>query len=437
VLIGCLLGLILTALRCAPYVEKLERLDYARRDARPAPSCDQSAAMKYATPLSAGPYEADVVICAKSRVGTLAQMVSPNGRSAAGEAEDRRLIVTDYAGTTETHTYPTRIEAFDQSFGRSHVVASAFGWDANSNSVYAVRQEVTERGGWPTTPKQAIRVSNERHLNELPPLIHAAGPLDAIMWIDHGLALAQFGTKGDYYRPKRINPEPTLAIVDALHGKVLDAIPIRSLGGEVEPKQARPPQVGDVSAVRLADGRIRVLLLREEGWLIWTRGQKPSRLPALSLDQRYIKVTLTPDGEHVLVASALPTRTICPRVPPCEVGPVVEGTVAELRELRSGKTLWSISGKDQWGTSVMAPAISPNGRFALVKLPAVVGREPSIALVSMGDGGTLQLFPGYGNSDTGAGFTQEGRMWTSSPNDSRIYRSRKTSFETVTSFLWN
>jgi hypothetical protein len=57
-------------------------------------------------------------------------------------------------------------------------------------------------------------------------LKNVAGRLDGIRWVGGGgLALAEFGTKGHYYRPEHDDPTPSLAIVDGRRGRVLQNCP--------------------------------------------------------------------------------------------------------------------------------------------------------------------------------------------------------------------
>lgn len=105
----------------------------------------------------------------------------------------------------------------------------AYAW-GDRGIVWGVEQETAKPSGFAIGPLRPVRALSNGRLERLPALTHPAGTLDGMLWAGRqGLALAQFGTAGGYYRPQRSNPDPTLAFVDAGRGKVLQAASLRSV----------------------------------------------------------------------------------------------------------------------------------------------------------------------------------------------------------------
>src|SRR3546814_20979345 len=82
-----------------------------------------------------------------------------------------------------------------------------------------------------------------------------------MLWVGNsGLALAEFGTKGNYYRPEHDDPTPTLGIVDGRRGKVLQTVPM-PLSQNGKP----PTLVGDIDARLDRQGKIFALFVLNGG----------------------------------------------------------------------------------------------------------------------------------------------------------------------------
>ena len=85
-----------------------------------------------------------------------------------------------------------------------------------------------------------------------------------------------------------------------------------------------------------------------------------------------------------------------------------------LYDLDTGRPVWNVRTGSEWLAYPLAPAISPDGRFALVQVAYGSG-GPQLALVSMRDGETIQrlpIFPMRGPADVG--YANGGRtIWIS------------------------
>jgi hypothetical protein len=100
-----------------------------------------------------------------------------------------------------------------------------------------------------------VRTVQQGEIEPLPELHHAAGPLDALLWAGgDGLAVAQFGTRGGFYRPEHDDPNPTFAIVDARRGIVLDTLPFDA----IEPLRGRNRQAAQYILIPKQNG-VRVM----------------------------------------------------------------------------------------------------------------------------------------------------------------------------------
>src|SRR3546814_3659185 len=107
--------------------------------------------------------------------------------------------------------------------------APPFVWRNDSKAILGVRQDTMRPSGFALGPLSPIEIPNDGEPHPLPLLKDVAGGLDGMLWVGNsGLALAEFGTKGKYYRPQHDDPTPTLRIVDGRRGKVLQTVPMRS-----------------------------------------------------------------------------------------------------------------------------------------------------------------------------------------------------------------
>jgi hypothetical protein len=245
----------------------------------------------------------------------------------------------------------------------------------------------------------------------LPALQHAAGPLDALLWADgDGLAVAQFGTRGDYYRPPHGDENPSFAIVDVRRGLVRDTLAFAAIEAWKDrgDRISSTSFVKDAAATKLQSGKVQVLL-RVRQWVVWTEGQSPYVIPDPYAADFGTRVVMTPDGSRILVGRQLRTEGafICERRPDCSrPGRPVEGVLAAMHDLATGRLLWRIRATVTTDHKFPTPAISPDARFALVGL-VPDGAGPQIALVKLEDGSIVQIIPAPGGEYT-MGFARAG-----------------------------
>jgi hypothetical protein len=256
------------------------------------------------------------------------------------------------------------------------------------------------------------------------------GTLDGLLWAGgDGLAVAQFGTRGASYQPAHDDPNPTFAIVDALSGRVLDALPFSAI--EPQPLQSRfgPPQtvVKQPRAAILPDGRVRLLFRAGPQWIVWTQGQRPVVLPdpyPYGIEMPPSHLVLSPDGSRVLIGRHLRTHGgIHIRGQGTIPGKPVEGVLAALHDVDTGRELWTMRATAVHDFGFPAPSISPDGRTALVGLMPTEGIPP-IGLISAQDGKILQTLPAPGRTYA-MGFARGGRaVWTNADELTALYEFR-------------
>jgi hypothetical protein len=172
-----------------------------------------------------------------------------------------------------------------------------FAWSADSGSLLGVRQS-TGPGGWAHGPLVPVVISEGAQPQDLPTVTHPAGPLDGLLWVgSDGLAVAEFGAKGGYYRPEHADPEPTIALIDARQGKVLQSIGFPG----AESALARI-QVIDARLDR--EGRVHAVLTFDNHWYEWRQGEQ---LRPLWLDVATWRrpFALSPDLGTLLVVHGL------------------------------------------------------------------------------------------------------------------------------------
>jgi hypothetical protein len=271
-----------------------------------------------------------------------------------------------------------------------------------------------------------VRTTENGALELLPQLQHDAGPLDALLWAGGaGLAVAEFGTRGGFYRPEHDDPTPTFAIIDAQRGLLLDALPFDAIEPLRKLVQGAAPYalVKNAAATTLPDGRVRVLLSVGQ-WIVWTQGEAPRILPDPYAGESHSRMVLSPDGSRILVGRMLRTDGgFCGRVGGCLPGRPVEGVLAALHDLKTGREIWALRATAIADFEFPSPAISPDGRYAMVGLmPGDV--RPLIALISMNDGKTVQTLPAPGGAYA-MGFANEGRTaWTHAYGVTALYDLR-------------
>jgi hypothetical protein len=356
-----------------------------------------------------------------SPFGATPPSVSPDGGSIAGYGLGLGLFAGRIEPAAKFTTWPVALESGASRPGPEAKATSAFLWDRRSRMLWTALQDHRKPGGWATGPMRPAQALPDGRLRMLPALASPSGSLDAMLWINgDGLALAQFGTRGAYYRPEQPNPTPTVAFVDAARGRILDEAPLSRIVPELRPDSPPSVQLLTAAATRPPHGKPRALFRTASSWVVWTQGDPPRRLSDPYLGER-VDLTLSPDGRKVLVGRRLPTSSMCTRDGKCEVGPRVEGVVAALHDLSTGARLWTVTGEDVWGSATLDPAFSPDGRWLLIGLPRVDG-ETDVAVVSVADGKVLQRLGSRGTTRYAMGFTASGReAWISAGGATAFY----------------
>lgn len=265
--------------------------------------------------------------------------------------------------------------------------------------------------------------------SDLPELHHNSGPLDGLQWIGgKGLALAQFGTKGGYYRPDHADPSPTYAIVDGQKGKIRAILPLSAIpefAGQTERDVFRF-STAVATATTLPNGKVRAVLQygplsAEPGFrIVWTEGLQPLMWRDYEDNRSDSSIVLSPDGSKLLVNLVLQPNGMqvfdCDRgrnyIRECSPPPTpVTGTIAELIDLKTQKGIWQVPARATvfWSQRTN-PAISPDGRFALVEMPSD-DNQRIIGLISMADGKLLEQFAGShtGSMPIDFGFMTDGK----------------------------
>jgi hypothetical protein len=345
-------------------------------------------------------------------------LFSPDGKSIAyrgGSAE--RVVVGRLEPTKLNLTSFPLNQPPGEAPRLQHKQDFIFGWAADSRSILTGSYDIDSPSSFRTSPLTLERIFvDSGEVQPLPKLEHQAGPLDELLLANSdGLALARFGTKGNYYKPEHKDPAPTLAIVDVFKGGIRESFRM-------------PGLPASVWATTLKDGRIKALLNDGTKWLIWTQGQKPELIPNLDkgMFEPYYNpfkthIALAPDGSSALVTDSLqPAGIVCLRIGGCTKGTPVEGVLASLHDLGTG-AIWNIRATVEDAQYYPVPAISPDGRYALIGL-VPPNYTQGIGLVSMQDGRIVQTIPWrLGLNDT-IGFSQAGRMvWFQSGAVTALY----------------
>jgi len=331
----------------------------------------------------------------------------------------------------------------------SGAAPDAIAWSVDSGALWSVRQAVNP-SGFAITGLTPIKLGLDGSIHDLPLLRHAAGPLDGIMWVGgEGKAVALFGWRGGYYKPEHDDPEPTLAIIDASTGKILDSLPVRTIPTFKDrlPAYGVTHSIGSATGAILPDGRVRTVLHmnrwteRPQGgsnkrediirhtdfWLEWTQGEAPQEWRDSYASDWLKPAVLSADGSRLLVMRELQPNGVqvfdcddCKVTPPTPV----TGTIAELIDVVTRRALWTLPATaTQFWSQRTPPAISPDGRYGLFQLPPSDMRRP-IALVDMRNGRIIQtIAPSMvGSYADSFGFTKEGkRVWVATANVVRIY----------------
>ena len=153
--------------------------------------------------------------------------------------------------------------------------------------------------------------------------------------------------------------------------------------------------IRDMAVTTLPDGRLRAALA-ERDLVFWTQGERPRRFANAFEGARTPLMRFTPDGAGLLAVRPLQTvgGTSCRHAGMgCGPGRPVEGVLAALHDVRTGAVRWRIRARVISDEGFPMPAISPDGRFALIGLPRTEGAGRRLALVRMTDGRIVQELP--------------------------------------------
>jgi hypothetical protein len=198
-------------------------------------------------------------------------LFSPDGRSIAYRGGLAERVVVGRLEPTKLNltSFPLK-QPPGEAPRIQHKQDFIFGWAADSRSILTGSYDIDSPSAFRTSPLTLERIFvDSGEVQPLPKLEHQAGPLDELLLANSdGLALAHFGTKGNYYKPEHKDPAPTLAIVDVFKGGIRESFRM-------------PGLPASVWATTLKDGRIKALLNDGTKWLIWTQGQKPELIPNL------------------------------------------------------------------------------------------------------------------------------------------------------------
>lgn len=397
------------------------------------------------------------VTCASfspSSFGTSEGLVSPDGKKVVRwhRGSPAPVEVADLRTASNVLHYPNRVtfRSFGPAIGGFGAVPDTLAWSTDSSSLWTVRQDTVSPSGFAKSGLRPMRLGLDGKLRLAPVLMHAAGPLDAIHWVgSEGLAIAQFGTRGGYYKPEHDDPSPTLALVDVADSRIRQSVPVSLVPGLAERVQNHGFMAQGVSGALLRDGRLRVVM-RFGAWaerssenrdqpgrpavrrpplqVIWTEGEAP-RAWRVEDDEVDKSIVLSSDGSKLLVVRQLQARGVrvscflnCPPAPPPEP---VTGTIAELVDVPSGRLLWRMPAraKEFWNQRGKS-AISNDGKYALVEIPPEEDRS-MIALIAMRDGAVLQRFSAVrvGSYPQDFGFSaDQGSVWLTCDNVTFEYR---------------
>lgn len=381
---------------------------------------DEKQMVTQSRPLTSGPLQLKSIFCLNLPPG-------PNGNSPPSLSPDgTRYFSYDeieglWIGAVNSRSTPQHVEGRLAVSGLGYSRVPPFGWSADSQMIFGARQITANPSGFALGPVSSIVVPVGQSPRPLPALKSIAGNLDGLRWVGGtGLAVAEFGTKGRYYRPEHADPHPTIAIVDGRQGKVIQAVAMPlSNGAKAE------AMIADIDA-RL-DGRGKIYAVMFFGgpkWFEWRQGEIPRSLPIKIDKLGWLLFALAPDLKTVLVMHNLSaTGIICEHNPSCPRLTPTTGVIADLRETATGRVVWQIMGTAADFSRSYKPAISPDGRYGLVTMPGSGNISETTALISMRDGRVLQRIAHPWNSECTTGFGNDGKSaWISGGAWVVIYR---------------
>jgi hypothetical protein len=373
------------------------------------------------TPVGNGPLVLAAIHCLK-----LAHDVSGGASPPAPSADRKAFFMFDvssglWLGETNSRTALRNVEA-DVAALNAFEYEQPFTWLDRGHFILGVTQNIMKpRGGWALGPLKPFVASINGEVRALPALVSPAGPLDEVHWVGNaGLAIVLFGAKGGYYRPEHRDPRPTIALVDARAGRIIQSFPLSALTPN--------PSVNSLNQLAWQvdrRGRFEALItLAPNRWILWVQGKMPRRVP-INVKPWRTPYALSPDGQSVLIMRGLSaTGIICEHNPKCPPPKPSTGVIAELRNIRSGKVIWSVTGTAPTFSNDGMPAISPNGRYALISMPTSYQGETA-ALIEMASGKILHKIPSWGAFHSKFGFSSDTKIaWVSGYSRLAEYRIR-------------
>ncbi|WP_312887652.1 hypothetical protein [Rhizobium laguerreae] len=280
-----------------------------------------------------------------------------------------------------------------------------FAWLDDSSAVIGAKRGMAVPSGVSPQPLQPYLFPLDGSQKRLPDLVHPNGPLDEIYWVGgSGLAVAAFGTEGSYSKPEHEDSKSTLALVDARTGTILQSVEKDSI-----PELSDQKSIQAVTSQIDAFGKAHVLIAWAPGkWLLWVQGQPPRVVP-ISWSTRSTPSVLSSDATSVLIMGNLSaTGSICELRASCPPPTPKSGTIAELRDVSTGRVKWTLSGTASIFSHSAVPAVSPDARYGLITLPD--GQRNAIALISMDTGKVIQKFQQPGWGPTGLSFSPDSKF---------------------------
>ncbi len=379
-------------------------------------------AAKYA-PDSAGPAILAELHCAAMGITPLNEFgLAPDGRGIFAQERQKGLGVTELGGEAKPIVLP-----IDPTLhGVGNTVGGAFRWSDDSRFIWGVTQEFAQPSHFATSALAPIRIGRDGTITPVQSP-HFEGDLDGVSWIDgRGLALVGVGFRGDFYLPPHANPNPVLAIVDFAKPSIRTSVSLRGLNPRAAPGKIAAVSVSAMS--RLSTGEARILL-RVGGpppiWMMWIEGQPPKlmELP-LSGDPFPPAVSFVPGGDQLLIQPRLSASgMICEHNPNCPPPTPVTGPMVALYDLPSGTMIWQIEATASVFANGVEMSVSPDGRYAVINVPAGPDQYPRAGLISLADGRVLQTIRGPWNSRCQSGFSPDGRsFWLNGGGLVAVYR---------------
>ncbi len=370
--------------------------------------------------------QAQSVKLPRRSTGNSPLMISPDGTKFFAYNAIQGLWVGEIASNDKPKHPVGRVSG--ASFGHAETVP--FAWSGQSQTIFGAKQATADPSGFALGPMFPVEISHNGAVRDLPRLTHPSGNLDGLIWVGgRGLALALFGAKGDYYRPEIENREPTIAIVDAANGLVIQSTAI--------PTPANEDRKALILAVdaRVDDNGRAFALLALSGHPSKTRlfaWHQDRPLRELSWDTGKLtpkRYAVSPNLKTVLIMHDLSaTGVICEiwSNQECPAPTPTVGTVAELRDIASGRVIWSFEGTAKTFGRSLKPAISDDGSLALISMPRTGEGGDTIALISMRDGRTVQELNGVPANIDGMGFRDDDRsVWLSGEDLLLTYKIKR------------